>query len=113
MTLEDSTSAIQDAIVSESAKAPALDESILRRLLGAANDLLDDGSSQSAIEMTIYKSLVADTPSASLFRAGIGLAEPFARDFASRLAELIGRALRGPRDLTSPVDTHSHMCVAA
>ena len=73
-------------------------ESILQRLVGAANDLLDGGSSPSVIEMTIYKSLVAGTPSASLFRAGVGLAEPQARDFASRLAELIGRALRGPTD---------------
>ena len=74
------------------------DDPVLRRLIEAANDLLADGSLPYQIETIVYDGLAADTAEASLFRAGAGLTEPPTRDFASRLAELIGRALRGPHD---------------
>jgi hypothetical protein len=68
------------------------------RLFKAAQMLLADGLLPGDIEMHVYRGLTASTPRASLFRAGIGIEAPLTRDKASRIAEAIGRALRGPRD---------------
>jgi hypothetical protein len=75
-----------------------LDDSIIRRLLAVGHHLVADGLLPSEAEMTVFNGLTADTGRASVFRAGIGLDAPLMRDPASRLADAIGRALRGPRD---------------
>ena len=76
----------------------AIDDRILRRLLTTAHHLVADGLLPSEIEMIVYTGMTAATPSASLFRAGIGFDAPLRRDSASHLAGAIGRMLRGPRD---------------
>jgi hypothetical protein len=74
------------------------DDPILRRLLATAHHLVADCLLPSEIEMKFYAGLTAATPSASLFRACIGLNAPLQRDSASHLAAAVGRMLRGPSD---------------
>jgi hypothetical protein len=82
-----------------------MDDLIIQRLLGAVVDLLPQGLAPHEIEQRIFGALTAplgpDLPArrARLFRVSVGLPpEPLSRGEASRLADAIGRALRGPRD---------------
>jgi hypothetical protein len=85
---------------SEHSDAPAaVDDPAVYRLLAAGRDLLAQGFYPHEIEQYIFRGLSALTPRALIFRAGIGLAESLSKDRASRLADAIGRALRGAPDL--------------
>jgi hypothetical protein len=66
--------------------------------LAAGRILLAQGFYPHEIEQHTFRGLTALTPRALIFRVAIGLSTPLSRDEASRLADALGRALRGAPD---------------
>lgn len=91
---------------------PILADGCAMRLLTVCNLLLagvhPEGSAEpsaksallpSEIEMRVFHGLTGDSRAAGVFRAGLGVGAALARDAASRVAEAVGRGLRGQPDL--------------